>query len=184
MFDNVYQEYIDSIYMTNFNQNRTKTTNFENTMNSDYLFPNTVNNEYLEKFYPDIYRLLNPMIKHVCMKNVNQLSEKTINGMVEEVYSNFISDPNSVDDFNSGHEFRSGKNSETSFTGKAKNSILSTSRRNEAIEKRQTKEENYILRDLIRILIVRELIRIPEATRSVWKESQFRTPLRNQGFSF
>lgn len=176
MFDNVYQEYIDSIYMTNFNKDRIKTTDFDNTINGEYLFLNTANNAYLEKFYPEIYRLLNPMIKHVCMKNVNQLSENTINEMVEEVYSNFVSDPNSVDDFNLRHEFKSGKSLETSVTGKSKNSISSTSRRNEAIEKRQIKEENYMLRDLIKILIIRELIAIPGVNRPSLQELPLRPP--------
>ena len=173
MFDNVYQEYIDSIYMTNLSQNRIKTTNFDNTMNRHYFFSNAANYECLEKFYPDIYILLNPMIKHVCMKNVNQLSENTINEMVEEVYSNFISDPNSVDDFNLRNEFRSGKSLETSVTGKSKNSISSTSKRNEVIEKTQIKEKNQILRDLIKILILRELMGKSGGNRPVWEEVPF-----------
>lgn len=184
MYNNVYQEYINSMLGTNPNYNRMEPTNFENTMNTNQFFQNPVNNENLEKLYPDLYRLLYPMIQHACMKNTNQLSENTINDMVEEIYSNFVSDDNSSDNFNSSNEFRSGKSSETASVSKSKNSSAITAKKEERIsEKREIRQDNYVLRDLIRILVLRELLGRPGGNRPGWQQPPFRPPFRPRDFS-
>lgn len=184
MFNNVYQEYINNMLGTNPNYNRIENLNFENTINTNQIFQNQVSSENLEKLYPEIYKLLYPMIQHACMKNTSQLSESTINAMVEEIYSNFVANPGTEEDFNSNNEFRSGKSLETVVTGKTKSSILATSKRYETTEKRQVTGENYILRDLIRILILMELIGRPGVNRPGWQEQPFNTLFRPRDFSF
>ena len=172
MYNNIYQEYINSIVGTNPNYNRMETTNFENTINTYQFFQNSVNNENLERFYPELYRLLYPMIQHVCMKNMTQLSENTINDMVEEVYLNFVSDSNN-EDSNSSNEFRSGKSLEKSVVLKSKSSTATTTKKE---ERREYRQENYILRDLIRILILRELLGGTGENRLRWSQTPFRPP--------
>lgn len=163
MFNNVYQEYINNIFGRNIKFNRMEISNFENNMNNNNFFQNT------ETLYPDIYKLLYPMIQYACMKNSNPLSENTINAIVDEIYLNFVADPNNGEVLDDNIDYRSGKNIDATVTAKTKSSISVNSKRFEAVEKRQQKEENYILRDLIKILVVRELLGMP-----VRNEPQFR----------
>lgn len=186
MYNNVYQEYIDNILGTNPNYNRIEPANFENSINTNQFFQNLVNNESLEKLYPDLYKLLYPMIQHACIKNTNQLSENTINDMVEEIYSNFVSDNNRIDNFNSNSniELRSGKSSETVYVSKAKSSTSITAKKEERIsEKRENRQDNYVLRDLIRILVLRELLERPRGNRPSWQDPSFKAPFRSRDFS-
>ena len=82
MLDNVYQDYINSIIgPTHRNQ-----MNFENTPFS--VAPNVYNME-LERYYPEIYKILYPMIQSACMRNTKPLTEETLNEMVKDIYSNF-----------------------------------------------------------------------------------------------
>lgn len=173
MYNNVYQEYINNMLGTNPNYNRIEPANFENSINTNQFFQNPVHNENLEKLYPDLYRLLYPMIQHACIKNTNQLSENTVNDMVEEIYSNFVSDNNSVANFNSDSniEVRSGKNFETGYVSKSRSSTAITAKKEERIsEKREIRQDDYILRDLIKILVLRELLRTPGINRPGWQE--------------
>lgn len=166
---NVYQEYINSIFHTDLNYNRLEQTNFENTVNTNQLFQNSINNQNIEKFYPELYKLIYPMIQNACMKNTNELSEETINNIVKEIYSNFVSDDNNND------EFRSGKSSEAVSVVKSKNFTSINSKKSETIpEKSEIKQDNYVLRDLIKILVLRELHGKPGVIRNGWQEALIR----------
>ena len=91
-------------------------------------FQNTTNIK-LEQFYPELYKLIYPMIQTACMRNTKPITEETINEMIQDVYSNF-----NVDD--------------VSF------SETRDSNRHEKV----SKPNNYVLNDLIRILLIRELL--------------------------
>ena len=95
----------------------------------------------VNKYYPEIYRILYPMIQKACSKgNRGLLNEAQINEMVEEVYSAI--EPG--DDILQGVD-----NGSTPRNGDVKNPRVKETRR---------PNKNYLLRDLIRILIIRELL--------------------------
>lgn len=146
MFDNVYQDYINSIIgSTNRNQ-----MNFENTPFS--VAPNVYNME-LERYYPEIYKILYPMIQSACMRNTKPLTEETLNEMVKDIYSNFNAED--VNDVRS-----SSKLKDSSSTSKTSSKTDSSETRNRG-EERVIRPNNYVLNDLIRILLIRELLGRP-----------------------
>lgn len=147
MFDNVYQDYINSIIgPTNRNQ-----MNFENTSFS--VAPNVYNME-LERYYPEIYKILYPMIQSACMRNTKPLTEETLNEMVKDIYSNF----NAEDLTNDVRS--SSKPKDNLSTSKTSTKIDSSETRNRG-EERVIRPNNYVLNDLIRILLIRELLGRP-----------------------
>lgn len=125
MYNNVYQEYIN--YMIGGTSKRG--LDFQDNMINLYSnFQNTTNIK-LEQFYPELYKLIYPMIQTACMRNTKPITEETINEMIQDVYSNFNAD-------------------DVSF------SETRDSNRHEKV----SKPNNYVLNDLIRILLIRELL--------------------------
>ncbi len=96
----------------------------------------------LESFYPDIYRMIYPMVQKVCMKTTSIINEETIDSMTNEVYLAM-----------EGEETRQGKLSTNTSNGAR---IAGTANTNKLEE---TRQQNFQLRDLIKILIIRELLR-------------------------
>lgn len=184
MYDNVYEEYIRSMignypnfssrdyynYGNNIYETYDEFNNYRNAQMNDTTY---LAND-LEECYPESYKLIYPMIKKVCMKNTRSLSKDLIDEMVEEVYSNFIEDEPIELNINLNNEVRSSKDSENSNsrsnnvnskTASQNNLTVSkmegTSKLDRATENRQTRQRNPILNDLIRILILRELLERP-----------------------
>lgn len=87
----------------------------------------------INKLYPEIYGVVYPMIQKACGKrNIVGINDTQINEMVEEIY-------NAIEI----NEIPENRNAET------KNTREKETRR---------PNNNYLLRDLIRILIIRELL--------------------------
>ena len=145
MYNNIYQEYINNILGTRNNEQFNYDT--ETHRESDFFqFQSSINME-LEEFYPELYKIIYPMIQTACMKNTKPITEETIDDLVKEIYSNFNSDDIS-------NELRNdNKNNEVSKAPKAKN--ISES------DNRSFRDNNFVLKDLIRILLIRELLGRP-----------------------
>ena len=113
--------------------------------NFNYAMPNmsAMNNiqmEELENCYPDIYRLVYPMVQKACMQNSGRITRETIDNMTDEIY--FAIEESEEQDNRS--------------------TVQSTSKNTEVKqENRQRVVRNRSLNDLIRILILRELIGRP-----------------------
>lgn len=100
------------------------------TNRSQYNLKSTENkNMDLEQFYPEVYKFIYPMVKTACMRNTKTITKETIDEMVNDIYFSF-----NADDVNS---------SET---------------RNNKMEEVSKKANNVVLNDLIRILLIRELL--------------------------
>lgn len=158
MYNNVYQEYINNMLGTipkthlNFEYDGNRETNFFQNFNAT--------NIDLEKFYPDIYKLLYPMIQTACMRNTKPITEETIDEMVRDIYSNFNADDVTILNINLTNDVRS--NSKTNELQKTNSKTLSSEKRNtEEKEDRNLRQNNYLLNDLIRILLIRELLGRP-----------------------
>lgn len=113
---------------------------YDNTYNMNY---NMINNDSkpifnnyqvqeLENCYPDIYRIIYPMIQKVCSQNIGNITKEVIDRMTDEVYF-------AVED----REMLENRNKEE--------------KQNISEEKRKV-SKNQSLNDLIRILILRELL--------------------------
>lgn len=162
MYNNVYQEYINDILGTvPKNQVALENDVFRNSVANVYM-PNNVNMD-LERLYPELYKLLYPMIQSACMRNTKPLTEETIQEMVTDIYSNF-----NADDITIASIVRNSQNpieSQTSSNNRAttKNSLEIAKVQTEP----NTRANNYVLNDLIRILLIRELLGRPESSSPI-----------------
>ena len=152
MYNNVYQEYINNIIgMSPRNSMEFENSYFSNTSSS---------NMELERLYPDLYRLLYPMIQSACMRNTKPITEETIEEMVRDIYSNFNADEmiltNEVRSGNKTNDSKLDKN--VSITSPDSKSLT---RNVENEEYRNRRPNNFVLNDLIRILLIRELLGRP-----------------------
>ena len=102
----------------------------------------SITNREIETEYPEIYKIVYPMVKKVCSQNNRAISKETIDYMGDEVYRNI----------------------ETT-DGTQLNITLNNEVRGEKVEDVKTENRqmgrNNLLNDLIRILILRELIGRP-----------------------
>ena len=78
MYDNNYEEYIRSILgypsRTNFDQNV--------MYNTGYQEPTQINTRNdLEEFYPEIYKIVNPMVCKICENNNEPITKELIQKM-------------------------------------------------------------------------------------------------------
>ena len=146
MYNQSYDEYLRCVLGIN------SQPEIYNNYNNLYTYPeinyyrNPVNMssmENLEDEYPEIYRIVYPMVQKICERNYNrQMSSKLIDDMTNEIYE--YVDPNMTD-----------VNLNVQVRGEEKSVNLKANERKEVRETRQRR--NPFLNDLIRILILREL---------------------------
>ncbi len=154
-------------------------------------YPSIVNYDYSAQLprysseildlYPEIYKIVNPMVCKVCETNTKPISRELIEQMVDEIYLNIESNPEdyagevvnvrvNLPGTSQQEEKKQNKNSQLS------SNVIPTSRiKDNRIEKRQEKVEktvsvenrakqnrlgrrNNTLRDLIKILILNQLL--------------------------
>lgn len=131
-----------------------------NSSNYNYIqgriqnFQNRNMAQELEEYYPEIYKIVYPMVKKVCAKNNRVYGKEAIDRMVEEVYSNIEADDAVRLNITLNNEVRGETNTSSSDFEGEDDSNRSETRQ---IQSRR----NNILNDLIRILILRELLRRP-----------------------
>lgn len=165
MYDNQYEEYIRSVLgypsTTNMNQNQ--------MYQNEYLNPSQINmRNDLEDFYPEIYKIIYPMVKKACEGNMRANSREEIEQMTDEIYS-AIEDNNQINvNINLGNTVSSTNMNRTQNRNDIyKENVQNKSSEKQEIENRSIEEEtrrrprNNNLRDLIKILLIRELLRRP-----------------------
>jgi len=102
----------------------------------------------LESCYPEIYKIVYPMIRNVCMRNTEPITEEVIDRMVNEVYTNIETGDVITLNINLGNSVTTGE--------KSANTEAKEGTQNRETESRQ---RNFLMNDLIRILLIRELLR-------------------------
>ncbi len=104
---------------------------------------NNYENMNLESLYPDIYKMIQPMVQKVCMRANGVINEEMINSMTDEVYNAMSEETRSSND------------------AKKNGTEVRTSNSQSVRKVEETRQNNYMLRDLIKILIIKELLRRP-----------------------
>lgn len=149
MYNETYEDYIRSILgYPNYSNN------YENSYNYNMMRDNNFERDrQLEDCYPEIYRIVYPMVNKACMNNTKPITSDLIDEITNEIYSSL----------------ETGDEIELNVT--LKNDLKSTGNRNNSSnnkeektkenrgENRQFRSRN--LQDLIRILIIRELLGRP-----------------------
>lgn len=117
---------------------------YYNTMPNMETEIKTVDTEKLNEFYPEIYKLVYPMVCKICNQNSNrEVTKELIDNMTEEIYINFEADE------------RQNVNNIRNLPP-LKNGDVRNPNAKEPEVRGETRQNNYLLRDLIRILILRE----------------------------
>ena len=100
---------------------------------------NEKENRNLRDLYPDIYNIVEPMIKKVCIKNRNTIDNETLDNMTNEVYNNL--------------ETNEGINLNITIN----NELKPETRSKEINLENRNQNKNNFLKDLIKILILQEM---------------------------
>lgn len=159
MYDNQYEEYIRSVLgypnTTNMNQNQ--------MYQNEYPNPSQVNmRNDLEDFYPEIYKIIYPMVQKACDGNMGANSREEIERMTDEIYS-AIEDSNQINvNINLGNTVSTTNMNRTQNRNEIPKEEV---QKKQEVENRNIEGESRIsprnnnLRDLIKILLIRELLR-------------------------
>lgn len=165
MYDNQYEEYIRSVLgypsTANMNQNQMYPNEYPNLSQM-----NTRND--LEEFYPEIYKIIYPMVRKACEGNMRANTKEEIEQMTDEIYS-AIEDNNQINvNINLGNTVSTtNDNRSQNKNGIFNENVQTKSSEKQKIENRNAEIENNRsprnnnLRDLIKILLIRELLGRP-----------------------
>lgn len=145
-YQDTYQQYPDNCgYECNMNRNFYEYDYNYSPYRQSMNYQNRgISNNEMEKLYPEIYKVVYPMVKKVCANNNRTITNEVIEEMTQEVYNNV--------ETNNGIEL---------------NITLNNNVRGEKTNKQDIKQENRDLSrnnglmDVIKILILRELIGKP-----------------------
>ncbi len=164
MYNNPYEEYMRNslgynqmpIMNMNINQMNPMTEMYESE--GDF----TCNQTSVDDMYPEIYRIIYPMICKVCMAVNENVTEDLVSRITNEVYMN-------VENIEVMQENRSSVDTQANKSTKS-DSLNRTSSNNSSntlsnVRQQDTRQRNLLLRDLIRILVLRELIGNPSRPR-------------------
>ena len=183
MFDESFDEYIRSILgypSTGMGRNmygmESTMTSMGNNMPNMMSNANssTMSNSELEACYPEIYKVVYPMVSTACRKNTRPITKELVDNMTNEIYFAIEGNDNVTINLQTGDTNMPVQNRNSSTinnTNSANNVNKSETRKDEATptsseenrgEDRQFRPiRNRTLRDLIRILIIRELLGRP-----------------------
>lgn len=126
-----YEEYMQSVLGLNI-PNNTYMQNMNNYYQENRM--QEANLPEVNKLYPEIYGIVYPMVQKACSKrSISVINDIDVNEMVEEIYGAIESE----------EETREVKNGDV---------------RNPRAKETRRPNNNYLLRDLIKILVIRELL--------------------------
>lgn len=155
MYNETYEDYIRSI----LGYPRITDTYMMNSQeNINYDYPSQ--NSELEDYYPEIYRIVYPMIEKRCRENTNPITSELVDNMTNEIYMAIEGNENIEININLGNSVGTEQNRNTATQTKKEENR--DSRQQNSNNNRQTGQfRNRTLRDLIRILLIRELLGKP-----------------------
>ena len=155
----MYEEYMNNLLgIRNENSNYDLDfKKYDNNYNYDYNYMQSQNmfqnrgNDELETLYPETYKIVYPMVKKVCMQNTKPITQELVDNMTNEIYTNIEA---SGDIINVNIDVGDNRETKTDMEVTAKN--------NRGTDNRQF---NGPMNDLIKILILRELLGRPGGWR-------------------
>ena len=170
MYYNDYEDYMRSV----LGYNAANTSS--NMYSADYYMPNrmqavmpTYQNESMgvqmqdniEDLYPDIYKIVNPIVCRVCQNNNRPITNDLIEQMTTEVYNSIEADDINIVNINieTGDINNKEINNRHIDTKEVRDSKISQEKKESRgkEENRQRKPNNQLLRDLIRILLLNRI---------------------------
>ena len=157
MYNETYDEYIRSILgyppMNSYN-NSYQDYNYQNNFE-------TRTDMELEKCYPEIYKIVYPMVTKRCSNVRSNLTNDDIENMTDEIYY-ALEERNDIQlNINLTNDVRTTEINNSKTTVADKKPEVKVSETTLSSEKREKRQFNRGLRDLIKILLIRELLNRP-----------------------
>lgn len=178
MYYNDYEDYMRNVLGYNNTNDNTYVCNcnYNDMYANSYLSRNnSTSNSNLEQMYPEVYKIINPMVCRVCDSNMQPVSEYLIEQMTDNIYDNVVNrvEIQNVINLNIGTRNSNSEESDSSSSKNRSSSGVTNTGTNKAGVNEKLKEieartetrspqpirRNGLLRDLIRILIINRLIR-------------------------
>lgn len=167
MFNNQsYDEYIRSIlgYSTS---NNSMGTMYQNDYPSfspydrNYMMDTTAQNTELEDCYPEIYKVVYPMVQKACARNTRPITRTLVDDLTNEIYMSIEGNNDVQININLQNDMANnrGNTSNPNASNEIKNRASDIPV--ESSENRAPRPINRNLRDIIRILLIRELLGRP-----------------------
>lgn len=188
MYNETYDNYIRSIlgyqplnsYENNIQDYRDMNIDYNTSFNM-----NITSGDELENYYPEIYKIVYPMVTTRCNNIGTNITQKDIENITDEIY-NALEETREVRlNINLKNDIQNSKTSnlnKTKLTDKKPDIKINET----SIENRETRQFNNNLRDLIQILLIRELLNRRRPVRPPMPPQQppMRPPFRPGGLQF
>ena len=159
MYNQSVEDYIRSIIgYSDMPNNNTFSNNYNDTYQYNYPNQNNRNSE-LESLYPETYKIIYPMVKKACNNINGNINETVIETITDEIYSAF----ENQEEIRVNISLTEQNRSESTNISK-KPTVNVEEKQKEEVENRNIRRNNGI-RDLIKILILRELLGRPHNPR-------------------
>ena len=161
MYNNPYEEYMRNSLGYNMNPMMNMGMNQTNSMMEMYETEGnfTCDQASIDDMYPEIYRIIYPMICKACMAINENVTEDLVSRITNEVYMNV--EHMEVAQPNRGSKITLQPNK----TMKNDSISKTTSNSIQNVRQQETRQRNPLLNDLIRILVLRELVGNPGRPR-------------------
>ena len=143
-----YEEYMRSVlgYSPYVDRNYTYTNSQEDMYNNYMNMPATPNmqpTQDLTEFYPEIYKIIYPMVCKACNMNSNrEVTKDLLEQMTDEIYRN-VEPEEQQTTLRADVQLKNGD-------------VINPNAKEPEQQTRETRQNNFLLRDLIRILLLRE----------------------------
>ena len=157
-----YQNYNDMNYYSGFGSTNSSDLYSNYYTNSSNNFE-TRNKEELEKCYPEIYKLVYPMVLKKCQDSRAMLTAGDIENMTDEIYFALENKEGIELNINLTNNVSNSMDMNSANTNEKRDKLNNKAevKIKESTEKRETRQINRGLRDLIKILLLRELLNRP-----------------------
>ncbi len=174
MFNETYDNYIRNVLgnqeYNDMNSNMYMGNTFQDNQIPQYDMPNNfVNNSQneIERYYPEIYKVIYPMIKKACMGNMMQITPNRIEELTNEIYiaiesDNMLNVNITIDNEIKEKTPQENRNMHNRNTNTRYQAQSTRNNRGESRNIVNRYRRNKGLEDLIKILLIREFSNNPQ----------------------
>lgn len=174
MYYQSYEDYMRNILGYSLNQSTYADTYFN--YNRENAYGTAMYSSEIMNLYPEVYKIINPMVCKICEVNTKPITRDLIEKMTDEIYLNIESNPNLVESTAINVRVNLPKDSKTEDASMASKTSVNTKNRDNSKYRANLSEtkvvqekeignseyrqrnQNSILRDLIKILILNQLL--------------------------
>lgn len=162
----MYNDYMQNLLGSNF-------PNYQNTYDNSFIdigySYNPIGNYFynnqpqmnrsvdLESLYPEIYKIIYPMVQKACLQITGQIDASLLDNLTNDIYNNLEGE--NVVNLNINIENTKNESTDSNNFSNTRNSSSKQEKRQINNPIQETRQINNPIRDLIKILLIRELLR-------------------------